>query len=208
MRISWIYDENGAPRLQPEPEEYDAFPPVDSLLLDALPARRDPDREALAAYLVFGRWASGEITLPAAPSPQLAGAIERDAHPVRVRPRDVESTPRALPRGESLVDVVFDLPDLTPSTSTLAVVPGTAARGMLQAADLLLVPSNAGVLDGIGAESLRARLGVAVLFAADIDADVLRLARGALTSEEHVRLAALLLSVNLELRVDVASAPA
>lgn len=207
MRIVWEQEESGATRLTAEPEEYDAFPPMGSVLLDAPPARRDADREALAAYLLFGRWMSGEASLPGGPSPHLAEAIERDASPVRLRVRNVESAPRALPRGERAVQVVFGLPDRAPRMPTLAVVPSTVAGGLFRTADLMVIPSNAVLLDWVDSGSLRARLGVAVLFAADAGAEVLRLAPGELGTDEQARLTTLLLSVNLELSVDSSRGP-
>lgn len=201
MILSWDGEPGAGPALGARVEEYDAFPPVASLLLDALPARRLPDREAIAGYLAFGRWASGDITLPAAPSPFVAEALEKDAHPVRLRARGVEYTPRAVPRGERTVTVRFDLPTMPPEHPTLALVPSTAAHGVFAAGELLVVPSNAFVLDHAAPSRLRARLAVAVLFSADIDADLLQVPPGMLDEAEHERLARLLQSVNLELDV-------
>lgn len=204
MIIRWETEAGTTPSLSAHPDEYDAIPSLRALLMDALPAERHPDREALAAYLSFGRWISGDLVLPKSLSPLTAEAIEVDARPVRARPREVAYTPQRLPRGRLKVMVRFGLPAELPVEPTLAIVPNVVAQGVFRTGQLLVVPSNAFALDRARAEpaeSVRARLAVAVLFAADIDADILKVDGEGLPSDEARRLVSLLRCVNLELDI-------
>lgn len=205
MILQWTAAPDGRPSLLATRQEYDAFPPVEALVVDALPSQRHPDREAMAGYLVFGRWASGDLLVPEPLSPVVAEAIEVDASPIRLRPRDVDYTPRAVPQGRRRITVRFELPAAPPADATLAVVPSTRTEGVSSWGSALVIPSNAFVLDAVAGpdtmetQSVRARAAVAVLFAADVEADVLELDGVELPAQEEARLAALLHAVNLEL---------
>ena len=215
MILEWSTSPEGTPSLAATRQEYDAVAPAPALLLDALPSQRHPDREALAGYLAFGRWAGGDLLVPEPLSPVVAEAIEVDASPIRLRPRDVVYAPRAVPQGSHQIGVRFDLPIAPPTDasvavapSTVAVVPSTVAAGVTSRRSTHVVPSNAFVLDSSNPGSIRARLAVAVLFAADLDADVLELGGIDLPAGEEARLAALLHAVNLELAVGERAVPA
>ena len=201
MIVSWDVLDDGSPSLAAHVQEYDASPPVSSLMIDALPSHRHPDREALACYLAFGRWTSGDLVLPEGPSPLVAEAIERDSLPTRVRPREVIYTPRSLPQGRHRVSVVDAVPSAPCADRLLAVVPSPTAKGVFASGRQLIIPSNAFALGDGTTSRRRALLAVAVLFAADIDADVLCLSGGRLPQEEAARLGDLLQCVNLQLDV-------
>lgn len=199
MILSWESHEGGAVSLVARVQEYDAIPPIDSLKIDALPSRRHPDREVLASYLAFGRWTSGDLVVPDGPSPLVAEAIEQDASPMRVRPREVTYAARSLPHGRYRVSVVDYLPSTQSPDRQLAVVPNVLARGVFETARQFIVPSNAFALGEEPASRLRSLLAVAVLFAADIDADALCVKIDGVSPEDVARLVALLQCVNLEL---------
>lgn len=201
MILSWETHEHGAASLRAQVQEYDAFPPVDALLIDALPVERHPDREALAGYLAFGRWTSGDLVLPDGPSPLLAEAIEKDSLPVRVRPREVAYVPRRLPHGRRRVSVLDEIPPEPATEHVLVIAQSPLARGVFASGQQMIVPSNAFALGNSAPSRLRALLAVAVLFAADVDADVLRLSVEQVPPGEAARLAALLQCVNLELEL-------
>lgn len=205
MIISWRHDDE----LSAEPGEYDAFPPVGSLRIGTRPMQLSPDREAIASYLAFGAWNSGDLALPRAVSPATAEAIEADAIPVRVRPRDIRYVPMALPRGRRTVDLVFDRPGTDSPAETIAVVPTTGMRGALAAGRSMTIASNAFALDAAaetGSPCFRARLAVAVFFSEDMEVDALHLqVDSSPCTEEAVRLRALLSSVNLGLHFVPAS---
>ena len=64
MKISWQDSGYGQTGFHAEVEEYDAVPPVSALLLDHHPVNVNAEREAVAAYLAFGCWVSGDLKLP------------------------------------------------------------------------------------------------------------------------------------------------
>lgn len=203
MIIRW----KGETALEPTAGEYDAIPPLNALHLGAGPRTLSADREAIAAYLAFGAWTSGDLTLPRPLSPATAEAIERDALPIRIRPREVQYAPTALPRGSRSVEVFTDHPPGPTDDVTIVVLPNVGTDGALRSRTSLTISSNAVALDMAarpGEESCRARLAIAVLVAEDMDADQLRLhAPSPLPEVEVNRLRALLSSVNLGLDVEV-----
>lgn len=203
MIIDWHRHEGDRHALTATPQEYDAYPPLPALIMDGAPGRLDPDRLALAAYLAFGRWCAGDLTLPEqGASPAVAEAIEDDARPVRVRPSPVQYAPRALVRGETEVAVSTSLPADDAAGPRIAVVPSTVAEGRLRTGDATVVASNAFLLDAAAgpAQGFRAHLAVAVLFAEDHSAAGLRLPSVAVGDAGMAPLRALLRSVNLSLR--------
>lgn len=199
MILTWETHEGGSTSLVARVQEYDATPPVSSLVIDALPSNRHPDREALAGYLAFGRWASGDLIMPDGPSPLVAEAIEHDSLPIRVRPREVVYVPRRLPQGRHRVSVLDAIPSGSSPGRLLAIVPSPLARGVFASGQQLVVPSNAFALGDGPTSRRRSLLAVAVLFAADIDTDVLSLPKDQLPQAEASRLGDLLQCVNLQL---------
>lgn len=191
--------------LRATPEDYDAFPPVDALIVDDLPLERNPDRVALASYLAFGAWTSGDFLVPLDLGPATAEAVETDAKPLPIRPRPIAYAARALSQGRSTVEVRFSLPTKPAAHAVLAVVPSTKAYGVFRTGTTTVVPSNAFVLDmaaELPAPSVRARLGVAVLFADDIGASTLRLIDAVSDPLERARIQTLVRSVNLDVVFD------
>lgn len=201
MILTWTSSPPDDIALLAQPQEYDALAPVDGLTLDALPTHRHPDREAIAGYLAFGRWSSGDMRFPEPVSPFVAEAIEDDALPVKVRPRGVTYAPRASPLGTRGATVRFDLPTDSTTGPVIAVVPSTIAQGHSASSSRVVIPTNAFVLDHGEAPSIRARLAIAVLFASDIEADVLEVEGVSVPPKEALRLSALLHTVNLGLTI-------
>ncbi|MDY3664634.1 hypothetical protein [Schaalia hyovaginalis] len=185
-------------------EEYDAFPSVDALLVDAVPETLSPDRLAIAAFLAFGRWASGDFILPEKLSPAAAEAIEMAAHPVRVRPQPVEYYPKAIPLGSTTAPLSF-APEYWPGGASLCVLPADFFNGAIITSRGIAVASNAFLLDAAepSTSSIRARLAVAVLFAEDFDIAALRIpAAHAPDSAELVELKGLLSACGLGLELE------
>lgn len=197
MIISW----NDQDALECSVGEYDAIPPVDALRLGTRPASLNADREAVAAFLAFGAWTSGDLELPRPLSPATAEAIERTAHPVRIRPRAVQYVPSALPRGHHPVHVLTQPTDSALPIRTITVLPNVGTHGAMRSRMSYVVSSNAFALDTMYRSEenfYRARLAVAVLFAEDMDADSLHLhAASPLRHAEVVKLRELLSRVNL-----------
>ena len=205
MKFNWGTQERARIGLHVELGEYDASPPVTSLLLDYAPLSMNPERLAIAAYLAFGSWASGDFLLPTKLGPATASAIERDLKHVDVRPGPIEYYPKPLEVGVREVSLLITKePTLSCSDSTIAVLPSSSWNGGMRGLRSITVASNAFALDIAASstpESIRARLAVGVLFAGDLSADCISIqCSQPLPDSEKSRISALLLSVRLGAR--------
>lgn len=204
MKITWKGTNYGQVGFHTELQEYDAVPPVDSLVMDHAPATMNLEREAMAAYLAFGHWTSGDLQLPHRLGPNTAAAIERDMKHVPVRPSPVEYYPKPLELGIRNVHVGFDAVNIRNDMPSIAVLPASEWSGSMRGLASLAVASNAFVLDLAAStdttQTIRSRLSVALLFAGDLSADTLIVAGDNIPQAERDRLKALLLAVRLGLQ--------
>lgn len=176
-------------------EEYDSTPPVSSLLIDRTPRIRQNDRDAIAAYLAFGPWASAGLTLPGRIGPATAAAIRADSGSISLDAGPIEYYPKALPIGETAVTLTRTVTSAIGDRQELAIVPSDQWNGALATKDSLAVGANSFVF---GADdSLRSHLAVALLFAADLRTDALIIEGWTVGAEERSRLQALLGAVRL-----------
>lgn len=200
MKITWKGTLTGQVGFHAELQEYDAVPPVDSLLIDHAPASMNPEREAVAAYLAFGHWTSGDLQLPHRVGPNTAAAIEQDMQHIAIRPGPIEYYPKPLEIGSRKVHLGFDANSVKDAMPAIAVLQSTSWVGALRAMQSVAVASNAFTLDRAVSsthECIRSRLAVGVLFAADLSADTLIVSGSNIPELEKARLANLLLSVRL-----------
>lgn len=201
MKITWKSTHYGQVGFHAELQEYDAVPPAESLLLDHAPASVNLEREAMAAYLAFGHWTSGDLQLPHRLGPNTAAAIERDMSHVPVRPSPIEYYPKPLELGLRNVHVGFEADYVRNDVASIAILPASAWTGALRGLTSLAIASNAFVFD-VAASSdttrgIRSRLAVAVLFAGDLSADTLIVNGDDVPKSERDRLTALMLAVRL-----------
>ena len=150
MKITWKGTLSGQVGFHAELQEYDAVPPVESLLLDHAPVTMNPEREAVAAYLAFGHWSSGDLQLPHRLGPNTAAAIERDMRHVAVRPSPIEYYPKPLELGIRDVHVGFDASYVRDDVAAIAVLPGSGWTGSVRTLHSIAVASNAFTLDVAG----------------------------------------------------------
>ncbi|MGP9747370.1 hypothetical protein [Brachybacterium sp. AOP29-B2-41] len=203
MKISWQGTSYAQVGFRVELDEYDASPPVRELLLDHAPVFLNPEREAIAAYLAFGFWASGNLQLPHKLGPNTASAIERDLGHVEIRPNPIEYYPKPLDGGIRGVHVKFSRSGVLGHEPTIAILPTSEWVGSMRSLDSILLGSNAFTLDAassVSFEQIRARLAVAVLLAGDLSADVLHVSvPSEFPGDEKSRLVDLLLATRLGL---------
>ena len=64
MIIQWKHQDIGHAGFSVEPEDYDGVPHFAQFWLDASPKNKHPDREAVAAFLVYGRYMGGLTQMP------------------------------------------------------------------------------------------------------------------------------------------------
>lgn len=201
MKITWSQNSHLGKHLDAVPHEYDAQPPFRNLLLDATPTRLTPDREAMAAYLAFGRWSTGDFIVPRRMSDRVARAIEEDARPLRIRPTPIDYQTFPVARGGKVLNVCTAIQHvgLHNEDAQLCVLPSSEWNGCLTSVDQIVLSSNAEMIDRVTKGSIRAQLAVAVLFADDFHANSLRWGTGECDSSELYKLTQLISSCGLQL---------
>lgn len=155
-----------------EPEKYDGVPPIRRFLLDHGPLKLNQEREAVACFLLFGRWTGGALKLPQPLGPATAAAIERAAHPVPVRPETVAYDPRDLALGDARMVVHTGPPEVASRGTHLWALRSDEWNGSLRAHRGVAVASNYFAFrSDADPAAVRALLAIALLFAEDLNAD-------------------------------------
>ena len=178
--------------------EYDSSPPSNKIIIDELPEKIDPNREAIALYLIFGQWVGSDFAVPQWMSPHTGETIARAASPITVNPTPFEYYPKGLPIGNRDL-FCTDSVEFTNEKPTVSVLPAHSWSGALRSFDSLMISSNAFAFQE-GTEDVAPLVGIAVLFAEDLNADCICV-RTSLTETEESRIAELLSSVRLGFKV-------
>lgn len=212
LKIEWESpDPAGRSAIRAVPEEYDATPELERLMIDGLPTNVSADRFGVAAALAFGRWAAGHLTLPFAVSPTAGEAIQEFFAPTRLVVEPIEYAARALPIGlGSLIlstSESFSKPPQNvwgePRKIQFHIKRSDSWAGTLSNLDSYTSCSNAWVFPGEDCsvyEGILPYLSWAVLFAESLQADSIQLpSLGELTLDEESSLRALLASCRLGL---------
>ena len=166
MRISKSRNKHQQVAYTVELSEYDAEPPTRTWLLDDLPGKINPELEAVALYLIFGRWCGGEFSTPQKMGPNTAAAIRRHAR-MDFFPNPIEFYPKQIFRGARSVSFFTDLAHL--EEGALVSLSGAEWSGSIKSPSSLVISSNtatfaAGTLDGTPS------LAVPVLLAEEVNA--------------------------------------
>ena len=178
--------------------EYDSLPPSSKIIVDELPEKIDPNREAIALYLVFGKWVGSDFEVPQWMSPHTGETIARAASPITVNPTPFEYYPKGLPTGNREL-FCTDSVEFANEQTAVSVLPAHYWSGALRGFDSLMISSNAFTFQE-SAEDVAPLVGIAVLFAEDLNADSICI-RAGLTESEESRIAELLSSVRLGFKV-------
>lgn len=184
MIIKWNGEYVGHTGFNVVADDYDGEPRFRSFWFDAGPKTRHPDREAVAAFLVFNSAMGGLVHMPHKFSPAVDSAMRSISHPVPVVFSPVEYYPKALPSGSRPLNLSWSGIETAPSadmsgvdTTYLRLERSDESAGSLRTLRGLTVSSNAW-LHSDGCEgspsSIRPYLAAAVLFAEDLDADSIR----------------------------------
>ncbi|MGP4982074.1 hypothetical protein [Glutamicibacter arilaitensis] len=100
MIINWnSKNEYGFSEITVIPGVYDAYPPIESLLMSASPRSISEDKIAIAATLAFGEFLSGPIAFPFAVSPMVAEAMMDYLRPLSVYIEKIDFNPKAIHSG-------------------------------------------------------------------------------------------------------------
>lgn len=181
MIIKWSNELHGPAGFTVTPEDYDGTPRLFQLLMDVAPKVRHWDRQAVAAFLTFGKSFGGPVTMPHKFSPAVSNAIKAMALPVQLDLQPIEYYPKALPIGERRLHVIVDeqVPAslLSPQNQRdgfIEVLRSDLNNGALRRINGLTLGSNAWVHStGSALESWYPYIAVACLFAEDLDASTI-----------------------------------
>lgn len=154
-----------------ELSEYDAEPPARAWLIDEFPDTVNPELEAMALYLIFGRWCGGEFTVPRKMGPNTAGAIARDSV-AEMFCSPIEFYPKALPSGTNQINLTEDVAKA--GRKTLVNVPSSDWNGSIRSTDAVVVASNSNVFK-LDESDIRPLVAIGLLFADTLGADELHL---------------------------------
>lgn len=178
MIINWVFELQGTSGFQVTPEDYDGTPYISDFLMDVSPKARHWDREAVAAFLVFGRTFGGPVTMPHKFSPAVSNAIKSMALPVQLDLQPIEYYPTGLPIGERKLHILVDekIPDflLHPKDQSLCyleILPSDKISGSIRRINGLSIASNAWLhASEYALEEWYPYIAIACLFAEDLDA--------------------------------------
>ena len=164
-----------------EPEEYDGVPRFSHYWLDVAPKNRHPDREGVAAFLIYGRYMGGLTQMPAKISPAVDVILRRMSSPVPASFAPVEYYPQGLPIGRrklclswSEVKNPYVASAEDASAVYLHIERSDKRSGSLREINGLRVASNAWMhteTNTATIEAIAPYLAAAVLYAEDLDAD-------------------------------------
>ena len=139
MQITKSRNEHRQTVYTAELSEYDAEPPTRTWILADLPDKINPELEAVALYLLFGRWCGGELTVPQKMGPNTASAISRHAG-FDIFPNPIEYYPKPLLRGSQSITVTRNLNKIAPQT--LVVLESANWNGSLKSTSSLAIATN------------------------------------------------------------------
>lgn len=212
MIVTWQSELHGPIGFHGDPEDYDGTPRLGDFWIDTAPKTRHWDRQAVAAYLIFGSVTGGRFQVPHKFSPAVATAMQRLSGVVPIIPEPIEYHPKALPAGERRLHILPDMPlpeealePVSQREGYLSVVRSDRAAGALRLTNALTVASNA----WLHADH-RTRLGswypfiaCGALFAQDLEADSLVLHSDGIDtdSQQWLDLSHLLATAKLGLEV-------
>ncbi|GAA2136651.1 hypothetical protein GCM10009825_22100 [Arthrobacter humicola] len=185
MIVTWNGEYVGHTGFNVTADDYDGEPRFRSFWFDAAPKNRHPDREAVAAFLVFSSAMGGLVNLPHKFSPAVDSAMRSIASPVPVVFSPIEYYPKALPGGSrplnlswSGIEAASTDETTRDDTTYLRIERSDETAGSLRTLRGLTMSSNAWLhSDGRRGHvsSIRPYLAAAVLFAEDLDADSIRI---------------------------------
>lgn len=174
-----------------ELSEYDAEPPARTWLLDELPEKINPELEAVALYLIFGRWCGGEFVVPQKMGPNTAAAISAHAG-MDFFPGPIEFYPKPILKGSRTVLLSTDLRDY--EVGSLVSLESSGWSGSVKSPSSLVISSNTAIFAGMTPDGVP-NLAVPVLLAEELDLAELRVKGSKIDNQDD--LAGLLRQVGL-----------
>jgi len=158
-----------------EAGQYDGHPLFPSVTVSGAPFSLHPDREAVAAGLIFHESVAGALTLGRGCSPLMASALRKFFEPIDLHVLSIDFEPSRINMGDSTLHVVVEGVNERSSPRTdgndVVFVVKKEGAGMLATSREVGVVSNAVLVPAPGDVPIKRMLpalGVAVLFAEDL----------------------------------------
>lgn len=212
MRYLWERETDfGTCRLTSHPDEYDAYPSIGVLTMDAVPRSVTSSRIPVAFALAFGYYAGGVISSEGPVSAELSEAVSDLWGSAAVSVFPVDYTPKALSYGKNTF--LLNLPGAEAATPewrgfehsrefVLSFVPMSESFSSSFYDEELRVPTNAGIIipsDASPEVRILPYIAQAVLLAEDLDVGIIQLPSGIKRTEKLLKVGALLQTCGLSL---------
>ena len=177
--------------------EYDAIPPIGNIAFDARPLSLNPEVEAAALTLLFGRFSGGDLEFAHKIGPNTAKAIQRYLEPTISFVTPIEYYPKPLPLGEATTIVSESLADVS-ADSAFVSLRTDQYNGAVKNHTSIAVASNSFTLKQSPVD-LRPALASAMLFAEDLEVGRFLVPQGSIENFEDVQKLLSAVRINLEL---------
>lgn len=181
MIIKWKSEYIGHVGFEATPDDYDGIPRFANYWLDAGPKVRHADREAVAAFLIYGRYMGGLTQMPHKFSPAVDAVLRDAAGRASAAFSPVEYYPKALPIGSRTMDLSWSDDEHQTAESQaevfLRIERSDRVSGSMRSVNGLTVASNAWIHVPGYAESLYSIypfIAAAVLYAEDLEVDTIQ----------------------------------
>lgn len=185
MIIEWKSHNIGHVGFVAEPEDYDGVPRFAQYWLDASPKNRHADREALAAFLIFGKYMGGLTRMPSKFSPAVESVMCRVSAAVSTSFTPIEYYPKGLPIGKRSLRLSWSDTELRGDSEVVDVTRAylhvdrsDKSSGSLRNINGLRVASNAWMhseMNPGSIDSIFPYVAAAVLYAEDLDIDTIEI---------------------------------
>ena len=199
MRFSIKSNLYGRWGIRAELSEYDAIPPIQNIAYEASPLKINPEVEAAAITLLFGRFSGGELEFPHKVGPNTAKAIQRYVEPTIGFVTPIEYYPKPLPLGTMKTTVresnTTDLPE-----NAFISLRSDQFNGALKTQRSMAVANNSFVLKS-NVNDIRPALASAMLFAEDLEVESFVVPEGTIPNFEEVQRLLSAVRINLSTMV-------
>lgn len=183
MIIKWKSEYIGHIGFEATPDDYDGIPKFANYWLDAGPKLRHPDREAVAAFLIYGSYLGGLTQMPHKFSPAVDVVLRDAAGEASAAFSPIEYYPKALPVGSRTMRLSWSEDEKEKIDAEgvadvfLRLERSDRVSGSMRSVNGLTVASNAWIHVPDCAESIYRIypfLAAAVLYAEDLEADTIQ----------------------------------
>ena len=199
MRFSIKSNLYGRWGIRAELSEYDAIPPIQNIAYEASPLKINPEVEAAAITLLFGRFSGGELEFAHKVGPNTAKAIQRYVEPTIGFVTPIEYYPKPLPLG-TMETTVREGNATELQESTFSSLRSDQYNGALKTQRSMAVANNSFLLKS-NVNDIRPALASAMLFAEDLEVESFVVPEGTISNFEEVQRLLSAVRINLSTMV-------